>query len=79
MYGCTGVTSVFKKFKKLKMKMRQYDTGEASDYGDVVPVKSVLLERSYNARFGYEVKMAAGVLQKIQRNAETESKNTTRK
>ena len=41
------------------MKMRQYDTDEASDYGDAVPV---FPERSRNSRFGCKVKMAAGVL-----------------
>ena len=53
--------------------MRQYDADEAGDYGDVVPVKSVLLERLHNSRFGYKVKVAAGVLLKTQRNAETQS------
>ena len=58
---------VFKKLSKLKMKTRQYDTDEAGDYGDAVPV---LLEILHNSGFGYKVKMAAGCLQ---RNAETQS------
>ena len=41
------------------MKTRQYDTDEAGDYGDAVPV---LLEILHNSGFGYKVKMAAGVL-----------------
>ena len=42
--------------------MRQYNTDEAGDYGDAVPVKSALLKSLLNSRFGYKVKMAAGVL-----------------
>ena len=49
---------VFKKLRKLKMKTRQYDTDEAGDYGDAVPV---LLEILHNSGFGYKVKMAAPV------------------
>ena len=37
MYGARGFR-VIKKLRKLKMKTRQYDTDEASDYGDAVPV-----------------------------------------
>ena len=77
MYGCTGVPCV-KKLRKLKMKTRQYDTDEAGDYGDAVPV---LLEILHNSGFGYKVKMAAPVFTEkckcLQRNAE--SKNTTNK
>ena len=66
---------VFKKFRKLKMKTRQYDTDEAGDYGDAVPV---LLEILHNSGFGlYKVKMAAPVFTEKCRN--TESKNTTNK
>ena len=65
---------VFKKLRKLKMKTRQYDTDEAGDYGDAVPV---LLEILHNSGFGYKVKMAAGVFTKKCRK--TESKNTTNK
>ena len=49
---------VLKKLRKLKMKTRQYDTDEAGDYGDAVPV---LLEILHNSGFGYKVKMAAPV------------------
>ena len=49
---------VFKKVRKLKMKTRQYDTDEAGDYGDAVPV---LVEILHNSGFGYKVKMAAPV------------------
>ena len=42
--------SVLKKLRKLKMKTRQYDTDEAGDYGDAVPV---LLEILHNSGFGY--------------------------
>ena len=49
---------VFKKLRKLKMKTRQYDTDEAGDYGDAVPL---LLEILHNSGFGYKVKMAAPV------------------
>ena len=49
---------MFKKSRKLKMKTRQYDTDEAGDYGDAVPV---LLEILHNSGFGYKVKMAAPV------------------
>ena len=52
---------VFKKLRKLKMKTRQYDTDEAGDYGDAVPV---LLEILHYSGFGYKVKMAAGVFTK---------------
>ena len=67
---------VLKKLRKLKMKTRQYDTDEAGDYGDAVPV---LLEILHNSGFGYKVKMAAPVFtdECLQRNAE--SKNTTNK
>ena len=65
---------VFKKLRKLKMKTRQYDTDEAGDYGDAVPV---LLEILHNSGFSYKVKMAAGVFTEKCRN--TESKNTTNK
>ena len=40
------------------MKTRQYDTDEAGDYGDAVPV---LLEILHNSGFGYKVKLAAGM------------------
>ena len=30
---------LFKKFQKLKMKMKQYDADEAGGYSDAVPVK----------------------------------------
>ena len=63
---------VLKKLRKLKMKTRQYDTDEAGDYGDAVPV---LLEILHNSGFGYKVRMAAGVFAEKCRN--TESKNTT--
>ena len=69
MYGCTGVPCV-QKVEKLKMKTRQYDADEASDYGHAVPV---LLKRFHNSEFGYKVKMAAGVFLDMQRNAETQS------
>ena len=61
---------VFKKLKILKMKTRQYDTDEACDYGDAVPVLPEIL---HNSGFDYKVKMAAGVFTVIQRNAETQS------
>ena len=54
--------------------MRQYDTDEAGDYGDAVPV---LLKILHNSGFSYKVKMAAGVFTEKCRN--TESKNTTNK
>ena len=73
MYGCTRVPCV-QKLSKLKMKTRQYDTDEAGDYGDAVPV---LLEILHNSGFGYKIKMAAGVFTEKCRN--TESKNTTNK
>ena len=56
---------VFKKLRKLKMKTRQYDTDEAGDYGDAVPV---LLEILHNSGFGYKVKMAAPVFTENCRN-----------
>ena len=65
---------VFEKLRKLKMKTRQYDTDDAGDYGDAVPV---LLEILHNSGFSYEVKMTAGVFTKKCRN--TESKNTANK
>ena len=45
MYGCTGVPCV-QKLRKLKMKTRQYDTDEAGDYGDAVPVLLEILHNS---------------------------------
>ena len=63
---------VLKKLRKLEIKTRQYDTDEAGDYGDAVPV---LLKILHNSGFGY--KMAAGVFTEKCRN--TESKNTTNK
>ena len=37
---------VLKKLRKLKMKTRQYDTDEAGDYGDAVPVLLEILHNS---------------------------------
>ena len=65
---------VFKKLRKLKMKTRQYDTDEAGDYGDAIPV---LLEILHNSGFGYKVKMATPVVTEKCRS--TESNNTTNK
>ena len=62
---------VFKKLRKLKMKTRQYDTDEAGDYGDAVPL---LLEILHNSGFGYKVKMAAPVF-----TEKCRAKNTTNK
>ena len=48
MYGYAGTTRgfrLFKRLKKVKMKMRQHDTDEAGDYGDAVPVKFAPLGR----------------------------------
>ena len=69
-----GGFHVLKKLRKLEIKTRQYDTDEAGDYGDAVPV---LLKILHNSGFGYKVKMVAGVFTEKCRN--TESKNTTNK
>ena len=58
---------VFKKLRKLKMKTRQYDTDEAGDYGDAVPV---LLEILHNSGFVTKLRWQ---LECLQRNAERQS------
>ena len=67
---CMGARGfrVFKKLKKLQMKTRQYDTDEAGDYGDAVPVLPEIL---HGSGFGYKVKMAAGVFTEKCRNTES--------
>ena len=61
-----------KKLRKLKMKTRQYDTDEAGDYGDAVPV---LLEILHNSGFGCKVKIAAPVFTEKCRNTESKEYN----
>ena len=70
---------LFKKLKMLKMKVRQHDADKAGNYGDAVAVKSAFLERLHNSRFGYKVKIAAGVLRYTEKCRDRKSQNTAGK